>query len=31
MSMSSSEFTQFIRAEVEETARILQAAGIKPQ
>ena len=31
MSMSSAEFTQFIRAEVEETARILQAAGIKPQ
>jgi tripartite-type tricarboxylate transporter receptor subunit TctC len=31
MSMSPAEFTQFIRAEVEETARILQAAGIKPQ
>jgi tripartite-type tricarboxylate transporter receptor subunit TctC len=31
MSMSSAEFTQFIRTEVEETARILQAAGIKPQ
>jgi len=31
MSMSSAEFTQFVRAEVEETARILQAAGIKPQ
>jgi tripartite-type tricarboxylate transporter receptor subunit TctC len=31
MNMSSAEFTQFIRAEVEETARILKAAGIKPQ
>jgi tripartite-type tricarboxylate transporter receptor subunit TctC len=31
ISMSSAEFTQFIRAEVEETARILKVAGIKPQ
>ena len=31
MSMSSAEFTQFIRAEVEDTARVLKAAGIKPQ
>jgi tripartite-type tricarboxylate transporter receptor subunit TctC len=31
MSMSSAEFTQFVRAEVEETARILKVAGIKPQ
>jgi len=31
MSMSSAEFTQFIRAEIEETARILKVAGIKPQ
>jgi tripartite-type tricarboxylate transporter receptor subunit TctC len=31
MNMSAAEFTQFIRAEVEETARILKAAGIKPQ
>jgi tripartite-type tricarboxylate transporter receptor subunit TctC len=31
MNMSSAEFTQFIRAEVEDTARVLKAAGIKPQ
>ncbi len=31
MNMSSAEFTQFIRAEVEETGRILKVAGIKPQ
>jgi len=31
MSMSSAEFTQFVRAEVEDTARVLRAAGIKPQ
>ena len=31
MSMSSAEFTQFVRAEVEDTARVLKAAGIKPQ
>jgi tripartite-type tricarboxylate transporter receptor subunit TctC len=31
MKMSSSEFTQFVRKEVEETAKVLKAAGIKPQ
>ena len=31
MSMSSAEFTQFIRTEVEDTARVLKAAGINPQ
>ncbi|HLB14175.1 MAG TPA: tripartite tricarboxylate transporter substrate binding protein [Burkholderiales bacterium] len=31
MNMSSAEFTQFVRAEVEDTARVLKAAGIKPQ
>jgi len=31
MSMSSAEFTQFVRSEVEDTARVLKAAGIKPQ
>jgi tripartite-type tricarboxylate transporter receptor subunit TctC len=31
MSMSTAEFTQFVRAEVDDTARILKAAGIKPQ
>jgi tripartite-type tricarboxylate transporter receptor subunit TctC len=31
MKMSSSEFTQFVRKEVEDTARVLKAAGIKPQ
>ena len=31
MNMSSAEFTQFIRAEVEDTARVLKVAGIKPQ
>jgi tripartite-type tricarboxylate transporter receptor subunit TctC len=31
MKMSPSEFTQFVRKEVEDTARVLKAAGIKPQ
>jgi len=31
MNMSSAEFTQFVRREVEDTARVLKAAGIKPQ
>lgn len=31
MKMSSSEFAQFVRREVEDTAKILKAAGIKPQ
>ena len=31
MSMSPAEFTQFVRTEVEDTARVLKAAGIKPQ
>jgi len=31
MSMSSAEFTRFVRSEVEDTARVLKAAGIKPQ
>jgi tripartite-type tricarboxylate transporter receptor subunit TctC len=31
MKMSSSEFTQFVRKEVEDTAKVLKAAGIKPQ
>jgi tripartite-type tricarboxylate transporter receptor subunit TctC len=31
MSMSSAEFTQFIRTEIEDTAKVLKAAGIKPQ
>jgi len=31
MNMSSAEFTQFVRSEVEDTARVLKAAGIKPQ
>jgi tripartite-type tricarboxylate transporter receptor subunit TctC len=31
MNMSAAEFTQFIRAEVEDTAKVLKAAGIKPQ
>ena len=31
MKMSSAEFTQFVRKEVEETAKVLKAAGIKPQ
>jgi len=31
MKMSSSEFTQFVRKEVDDTAKVLNAAGIKPQ
>ncbi len=31
MSMSSAEFTEFVRREVDDTARVLKAAGIKPQ
>ena len=31
MSMSPAEFTRFVRSEVEDTARVLKAAGIKPQ
>ncbi|MDQ5848714.1 MAG: tripartite tricarboxylate transporter substrate binding protein [Pseudomonadota bacterium] len=31
MKMSPSEFTQFVRREVEDTAKVLKAAGIKPQ
>jgi tripartite-type tricarboxylate transporter receptor subunit TctC len=31
MKMSSAEFTQFVRREVEDTAKVMKAAGIKPQ
>lgn len=31
MKMTSAEFTQFVRKEVEDTAKVLNAAGIKPQ
>lgn len=31
MKMSPGEFTLFVRREVEDTARVLKAAGIKPQ
>ncbi|TMG73070.1 MAG: tripartite tricarboxylate transporter substrate binding protein [Betaproteobacteria bacterium] len=31
MSMSPEEFTRFVRSEAEDTARVLKAAGIKPQ
>jgi tripartite-type tricarboxylate transporter receptor subunit TctC len=31
MKMSPAEFTQFVRKEVEDTAKVLKAAGIKPQ
>jgi tripartite-type tricarboxylate transporter receptor subunit TctC len=31
MKMSPAEFTQFVRREVEDTAKVLKAAGIKPQ
>jgi len=31
MNMTSPQFTQFVAKEVEETQRILKAAGIKPQ
>jgi tripartite-type tricarboxylate transporter receptor subunit TctC len=30
-SMTIPEFTEFVRKEIEETRKILQAAGIKPQ
>jgi tripartite-type tricarboxylate transporter receptor subunit TctC len=29
--MTPAEFAQFVRREIEETARIAKAAGIKPQ
>jgi tripartite-type tricarboxylate transporter receptor subunit TctC len=31
MKMTSAQFTQFVRREVEDTAKVLKAAGIKPQ
>ena len=31
MNMSAADFTRFVRSEVEDTARVLKAAGIKPQ
>ena len=31
MPMTPVEFTQFVRKEVEDTAKVLKAAGIKPQ
>jgi tripartite-type tricarboxylate transporter receptor subunit TctC len=31
MKMSSAEFTQFVRREVDDTAKVLKAAGIQPQ
>jgi tripartite-type tricarboxylate transporter receptor subunit TctC len=31
MKMSSAEFAQFVRKEVEDTAKVLKAAGIQPQ
>src|SRR2546428_1037657 len=31
MSMSPEEFTRFVRSEAEDTARVLKAAGVKPQ
>jgi tripartite-type tricarboxylate transporter receptor subunit TctC len=31
MKMTSAEFTDFVRREVEDTAKVLKAAGIKPQ
>jgi tripartite-type tricarboxylate transporter receptor subunit TctC len=31
MNMSPVEFTRFVRSEVQDTARVLKAAGIKPQ
>ena len=31
MKMSPAEFTQFVRREIDETAKIVKAAGIKPQ
>jgi tripartite-type tricarboxylate transporter receptor subunit TctC len=31
MKMSPAEFTQFVRREVEDTAKVLKAAGIQPQ
>jgi hypothetical protein len=31
MKMSPSEFSDYVRREVEDTAKVLKAAGIKPQ
>jgi tripartite-type tricarboxylate transporter receptor subunit TctC len=31
MNMSPQEFTQFVRKELDDTAKVMQAAGIKPQ
>jgi tripartite-type tricarboxylate transporter receptor subunit TctC len=31
MKMTSAQFTQFVRREVDDTAKVLKAAGIKPQ
>ena len=31
MKMSPAEFAQFVRKEVEDTAKVLKAAGIQPQ
>ena len=31
MAMTPTEFAQFVRREIEETARVAKAAGIKPQ
>lgn len=31
MSMTPAEFSQFVRREVEDYARVIKAAGIKPQ
>jgi tripartite-type tricarboxylate transporter receptor subunit TctC len=31
MDMSPEEFTRFVRSEIDEYARVIKAAGIKPQ
>jgi tripartite-type tricarboxylate transporter receptor subunit TctC len=31
MQMSPQEFTEFVRKELDDTAKVMQAAGIKPQ
>jgi tripartite-type tricarboxylate transporter receptor subunit TctC len=31
MKMSPAEFTQFVRKEIEDTAKVVKAAGIQPQ
>jgi tripartite-type tricarboxylate transporter receptor subunit TctC len=31
MNLSPQEFTQFVRKELDDTAKVMQAAGIKPQ